>query len=182
MRCCLSLRNNKGWMPVNVFVMFPDTYTYKSTDVALFIVAWANKHRYGINLTKTQKLLYVAYGAWLVLMGSRLCNEHPQAWPYGPVFPRTRDLLLNTDIDAVTLSDERLAGIAGEERDRLEDLMAFVFDGFGKMTAGQLTVWSHQPGTPWERAQGLPSFKWGAEIPDSYIYEYFSKIIIMGKQ
>lgn len=167
-------------MNVNAEDMFADTYRYNSVSVAFYIVAWANQNKVTINLTKTQKLLYIAYGANLIVGGNRLCDEHPQAWPYGPVFPATRLKLLKADLAAVTMQSAEL----GELRDDkyLAELTAFVFEGFGSKTAGQLTAWSHRPGSPWEEATHMPGFKWGNEIPDAFIYDYFSRIINVNPQ
>lgn len=155
--------------------MFSDRYRYDSVMVAFFIVAWANMNKFSINLTKTQKLLYIAYGANLVVGKNRLCQEHPQAWPYGPVFPTTRNRLLKTDIANITMSNPILAEV--KEDEYLKSLIQFVFDGFGDKTAGQLTAWSHRPNSAWDETTHLPNFKWGNEIPDAYIYEYFAKMI-----
>lgn len=155
--------------------MFNDTYRYNSVEVALYIVAWANEHKVTINLTKTQKLLYIAYGANLVLGNDRLCNEHPQAWPYGPVFPTTRTKLLKTDIPNVTMDSPGLASVKDDTY--LASLMQFVFKGFGNRTAGQLTAWSHSLNSPWDETTHMPGFKWGMEIPDAYIYSFFAGLI-----
>lgn len=161
--------------------MFADTYRYNSVTVAFYIVAWANRHYVSINLTKTQKLLYIAYGANLVLGGNRLCNEHPQAWPYGPVFPSTRNKLLKErDLSAISMNNPALEKVKDDAY--LESLMRFVFLGFGNKTAGQLTAWSHSPNSPWDETTHLYNFKWGAEIPDAYIYKYFSGLIKINKE
>lgn len=152
--------------------MIEDTYRYNSVDVAFYIVAWANEHKVSINLTKTQKLLYIAYGANLVFGNGRLCNEHPQAWPYGPVFPTTRNKLLKTDLFNLTIEGNKL-----KDDTYIESLIQFVFAGFGKKTAAYLTAWSHMTNSPWDRTRQLPNFKWGVEIPDAYILEYFSSLI-----
>lgn len=162
-------------MTANANEMFNDTYRYNSVVVAFFIVAWANLHKVSINLTKTQKLLYIAYGANLILGNNRLCNEHPQAWPYGPVFPTTRNKLLKAELCHVTMDDPVLTDVKGDTY--LESLMQFVFAGFGNKTAGQLTAWSHSPNSPWDETTHLRGFKWGMEIPDAYIYNYFSSLI-----
>ncbi len=154
---------------------FKDTYEYDSIEVAFYIVAWANQHKVTINLTKTQKLLYIAYGAHLVLRNNRLCNEHPQAWPYGPVFPRTREALLGIDLYEVEMSHPHIAEVKDDEY--LKNLTEFVFKGFGNYTASQLTVWSHSPNTPWDKTQDIDGFYWGMEMPDNYIRKYFSSII-----
>lgn len=162
-------------MRANPIDMFTDTYRYDSVTVAFYIVAWANEHKISINLTKTQKLLYIAYGANLVLGGDRLCAEHPQAWPYGPVFPTTRKRLLKTNLDSVAMNDTLLDEARNDKY--LESLISFVFKGFGDKTAGQLTAWSHRPNSAWDQTTHMPGFKWGEEIPDSYIYAHFHNMI-----
>lgn len=154
---------------------FRDTYTYDSRTVALYIVAWANENKVTINLTKTQKLLYVAYGANMVFKGNRLCDEHPQAWPYGPVFPQTRNKLLKMDLSTITFQESALSSL--DKDDYLESLMKFVFKGFGYMTAGQLTAWSHRPGSAWDETIHMDGFQWGNPIPDPFIFMRFKKLI-----
>lgn len=166
-------------MTTNASQMFKDIYRYNSVAVAFYIVAWANAHNVTINLTKTQKLLYIAYGANLILGGDRLCGEHPQAWPYGPVFPTTRRKLLKADLYRVTMDSPEVGDLKDDTY--LESLMKFVFKGFGDKTAAQLTVWSHSPNSPWDETTHLFNFKWGMEIPDSFIYDYFSTIIKVDK-
>lgn len=75
-------------------VMICDNYKYSSVVLAYYIVALMNQRGLEINMTKLQKLLYIAYGTYLAIKNQRLTNEHPQAWPYGPVFPTTRNRLL----------------------------------------------------------------------------------------
>lgn len=155
--------------------MFNDTYRYNSVVVAYYIIAWANRNKVTINLTKTQKLLYIAYGANLVLGNDRLCNEHPQAWPYGPVFPTTRKRLLKQDFEHITMDSPELSKVKDDTY--LESLVQFVFKGFGNKTAGQLTAWSHSADSPWDETTHMLGFKWGMEIPDAFIYKYFSGMI-----
>lgn len=155
--------------------MTEDTYKYRSTDLARYIAAYANNQRYNINMTKIQKLLYVTYGIYLAVKTKRLINEHPQAWPYGPVFPTTRNKLLKEDFDCFTLADPRF-NLMNEDQE-LQSLLKIVFDSFGGMTATDLSSWSHQPGSPWDKTRKTIGFKWGKQIPDEYIKEFFSTLI-----
>jgi uncharacterized phage-associated protein len=157
-------------------MLIPDSYKYNSVDVAMYIIARANKEHLGINMTKTQKLLYIAYGACLVIFDFRLTNEHPQAWPYGPVFPTTRNKLLKCEFDSITFEDDKKLKELDEDQE-LQKLITFVFQGFGEKSAQALTAWSHKDGSPWERTTCLDSFKWGNQIPDEYILDYFKGII-----
>ncbi len=153
-----------------------DTITeYNSTLFAKYIIAWANDKGIPINMTKTQKLLYIAYGVWLAVVGKRLLDEHPQAWPYGPVFPTTRNRLLKIDFYEISISSGEFNTLKSDEN--VSSLLRLVFRVFGKWTAGQLSAWSHAEGSPWERTVCKSGFKWGNRIDDDDIQKYFKMIV-----
>lgn len=154
----------------------PDNdFKYNSVTLAKYIVAVANEKRLSINITKVQKLLYIAYGIFLAVKESRLTNERPQAWPYGPVFPTTRNKLLRVDLKTITKESDDFSDIKNDEE--INSLMDLVFDTFGDWTASQLTEWSHADGTPWQKISDSDGFVWGDVIPDAYIMEYFKGMI-----
>ena len=154
--------------------MIEDRYKYNSVDMAKFIVAYANEHNFGINMTKLQKLLYIAYGTFMSVKNYRLVNEHPQAWPYGPVFPTTRNKLLKTDMSKITF--ENVGEIKDDEE--VKQLVKIVFDNFGLRTGADLSAWSHKPNSPWDLTVNTKGFKWGDQIPDAYIQDYFNSILV----
>lgn len=160
---------------LNLFLNMEDIYKYKSTIVATYVAALANERRVSVNMTKIQKLLYIAYGIYLAVKNSRLTNEHPQAWPYGPVFPTTRNKLQKKDLLDINLEDSLLDEIKNDEE--INSLMELVFSNFGTMTAVSLSEWSHQEGSPWYYTVHAEKFKWGDTIPDDLIKDYFNKII-----
>lgn len=153
-----------------------DIYDYNSVDIAKLITAYANNNQYSINITKVQKLLYIAYGVYLAVRGKRLTNEHPQAWPYGPVFPTTRNKLNKIDLNLIDNTNADISRLYEDES--LMKLIELVFRSFGKNNAGSLSEWSHKEGSPWEKTTKIKGFKWGDVIPDSYIKEYFDKIVV----
>ena len=59
-----------------------------SIKVANAIRYSAQQQGFNVNMTQIHKLLYITYGILLVQQKARLTEEHPSAWPYGPVFPR----------------------------------------------------------------------------------------------
>ena len=156
--------------------MINESSKYNSVIVASYIVAMANDKGLSINMTKLQKLLYIAYGTYLALMDCRLTNEHPQAWPYGPVFPTTRNKLLKRDLSQIQLSSSDLDEIKMDKD--VKKIVELVLNSFGSKTATTLTVWSHQSGSPWDRVSSQEGFTWGEVIPDEYIQEYFNSILI----
>ena len=144
------------------------TYPLDSVSMARLIVSYGNEHNVFMNITKTQKLLYIAYGIYLARTGKRLCEEHPQCWPYGPVFPTTRNRLLKEKLDKI--HDALLDG-------EIKDLIIEVFDRFGAQTATWLSEWSHQPNSPWDKTRLRTGFMWGMQINDDDIREYFSLML-----
>lgn len=155
-----------------------DTFKYRSTDIAIYIIALANDDRIAVNMTKVQKLLYIVYGAYLRIYGERLLDEHPQAWPYGPVFPTTRNKLLKYEFSTITkeeITEEERDHIAKD--DKLNHVIDFVFRHFGDWNAGQLSEWSHCNGSPWQQTTNKDGFKWGNVISDELIRDYFNGII-----
>lgn len=156
--------------------MIDENPKYNSVTVASYIVAMANERGLGINMTKLQKLLYIAYGTYLALNNRRLTNEHPQAWPYGPVFPTTRNRLLKKDLSKIRISNQDLDVIKDDKE--MIFLINLVLNSFGDKTATTLTVWSHQSGSPWDRVSSQEGFSWGEIIPDEYIQEYFNSILV----
>ena len=155
--------------------MVDDKFLYNSVTMASYIIAYANEHRYMMNMTKLQKLLYITYGVYMAVKGERLINEHPQAWPYGPVFPTTRNKLLKKDFSVFKLTDANLKEVA--DNSDMPSLMNLVFNSYGSKTAAFLSEWSHKPGSPWDKTVNQESFKWGDRSPDELIQDYFKTLI-----
>lgn len=116
-----------------------------------------------LNMTQTQKLLYIAYGIELARANMRLTDEHPQAWPFGPVFPR-----VHSHVNFST-TPPNPGGIS----DEIVGLLCDVVKAFGRTSATKLSEWSHSKDSPWDKT---PKDKWGRPLSDSDIREYFSKL------
>lgn len=159
--------------------MIKDNYLYRSLDVAKYIVAFANKERIFINMTKLQKLLYIVYGVYLVAQQQRLTDEAPQAWPYGPVFPTTRNKLLKIDFESISFED--LAGNDILDDKALKNIVKIVFATFGEYNASALTEWSHQKGSAWYKTTQRDGFVWGDRIDDGDILDYFKQIVTLNE-
>lgn len=149
-----------------------DTYVCNSVVLAKYIASYANACNIGINMTKLQKLLYISYGVYLAVKGERLTNEHPQAWPYGPVFPTTRNKLLKINLEDINdFSDSSIT-------EGIKSCVALVFRSYGTYNASYLSAWSHQANSPWDKTVNTVGFKWGDQIPDEYIMPYFKNLLI----
>ena len=142
--------------------------THESTVLGRYLVSLANDKRMPLNMTKLQKLLFIIYGYYLTKQ-RRIVNEHPQAWPFGPVFPRVHK---NVDYTKVTLLDDpdfNEINNDPELKNQLEEIIV----RYAPYSATQLSNWSHMEGSPWDKTTNLTGFKWGKEIPDVFICEYF---------
>lgn len=156
--------------------MIMDNYICNSVTLAKYIAGYANANGFVINMTKLQKLLYITYGVYLAVKGQRLTDEHPQAWPYGPVFPTTRNKLLKLDLRNVQMPEDKTLD------NDVRSCVALVFKTYGAYNATYLSSWSHRAGSPWDQTVNMIGFTWGDRIPDEYIMDYFkSNVVTHGK-
>lgn len=144
---------------------------FDSNDVMAYILGLCEKNGTPWNATKAQKLMYCCYGAILAVFGEKLTEEAPQAWKYGPVFPRTFNGLRKNRIKP------------GEDNGFSErcnsdwlPLIEQTVKVFGKFSASQLSTWSHAPNSPWAKAtnNGRELF---VQIPSAFIKEHFERLI-----
>ena len=151
-----------------------EKYKYNSVVFAKYLIACANKRCIQINMTKLQKFLYIAYGLYLAVKDIRLLNEYPKAWPYGPVFPTTRNRLIKEDFTSIDIDDSAFDELKGDEE--VKSLIELVFDSFGDYSASMLSEWSHKEESPWGDSVSRQGFKWGDVMDDDSIQNYFKKI------
>lgn len=104
------------------------------------------------------KLVYIADGWAMALLGRPLSKADPQAWQYGPVFPEVYRAFKRFGPNPVT-SQATIPGTDvpfGEEFPPDEEaLLRDVVESYGKLSAYQLSNLTHQPETPWSRAFAL---------------------------
>ena len=140
---------------------------YDSVSVAQYMRALALEDGLILGVTKVQKLLYILYAYFLVKYDTRIINEQPQAWPFGPVFPRTR-----SKIDYFFKPAERDFDFLKSDKD-LEQALREIIQECGSLTAGALIEWSHEPYSPWDKIVKDNQKNYGKEIPDDLIKKYF---------
>jgi uncharacterized phage-associated protein len=150
----------------------PDLKTYDSVRVAEYFLAIAMSKQKQLNTTKVQKLLYILYGYYQAKHNHRILDESPKAWPYGPVFPKTRTKVDYTNV--FPPDDERFKELREDEElcSKIDELI----EAYSSYTASRLSEWSHEQGSPWHRTTNGENFGWNTPIPDEYIREYFSRV------
>ena len=146
--------------------------TYDSVIAAKYLLALAFQKGIVLNVTKVQKMLYIAYGYFLANHDYVITAEEPKAWPYGPVFPRTRN---KVKFDMVyKTSDPELVEIVSDEL--VTQTFNNIIDKYAHYSAAQLSEWSHMDGGPWALTTKENGFNWNEPIPNNYIKTYFKNI------
>lgn len=145
---------------------------FDSNDVMAYILGVCEQNNITWNITKAQKLLYCCYGTVLAAFNERLTEEAPQAWQYGPVFPRTFNGLRK---GRITPGLDK--GFSNRCNEQWLPLIQETVKLFGKYTASQLSTWSHKPGSPWSKATH-DGEDLQVQIPAEYIKEYFTPLIL----
>ncbi len=145
---------------------------YDSVLAAKYLLAIAGSKQVTLNITKVQKMLYIAYGYFLAHRHSSIFNEQPKAWPYGPVFPNTRIKVDYTK--PLDLTDEAFATIRQDLE--LTNLFNRLVDKYAQFSSSQFSSWSYKPGSPWDLTTQQKGFDWDQAIPDAFIKNYFSHI------
>lgn len=139
---------------------------FSSSSVMAYILYKAKKAGHPISKTQAQKLLYCCYGIVLAAFDERLTDEHPKAWPGGPLFPRALSAInrhrLTTDMA------ERF--MESCPADWL-NLMDKTINRFGGYSGTALETWSQRKGTPWDKADPL------ASLDDREIQKYFQQFV-----
>jgi uncharacterized phage-associated protein len=147
--------------------------SFDSVILAKYMLSYAKENGHDLNMTKIQKLLYMAYGHILSTEGFSISIEKPKAWPYGPVFPRVRGKVSFDNV--MSINDAEFAELKKEKK--ITETLELVVNKYSKFTASQLTEWSHIKDGPWDKTTNIEGFKWGVtEIPDELIKDYFLKI------
>lgn len=125
----------------------------------------------GLSSSRAQLILYCVYGSHLAMTGTRLDIEHPQAWRYGPVFPRA--------YKRGSLSDSSLCRESFEELERtfpqVAELVSWKTSSLLYTPMADLDACHKGKTSPYGRTVGSNPDRWGVQIEDSLIRDYFSQ-------
>lgn len=101
------------------------------------------------------KLVYIADGWSLALLGKPLSKHNPQAWQYGPVYPVVYTAFKrfgSKPVDAPAYLKGTEIPYAEQFPEDEEELLEQVVESYGKLSAFALSNLTHKPGTPWSKA------------------------------
>lgn len=131
----------------------------------------------GRALTQMQvlKLVYIAHGWNLALLGRPLIDERVEAWQYGPVIRELYNGMRQFGGRAVTGLLPLTPGDRAEDLDPQQvHLVNEVYRLYGHMNGIKLSQITHARNTPWEQTYSPGAF--GTEIPMDLITDHYQRL------
>ncbi len=126
-----------------------------------------------LNKTQVNKLLFMCYGTYLALVGKKLFEEAPKAWPFGPVFPKVYKTFDRKEMP-ILISDENIKQFNSNLP--ALNICCAVIDRYSHVSAYDLSTWSHQEGSPWYKTVYSESpIVWNKVIEDDIIKKFFKE-------
>lgn len=148
---------------------------YDSRTIANEFLKLAAESRDDLTPMQLLKLVFIAHGWSMGLLGRHLIRDKIEAWQYGPVIP-----VLYEDLRA--FGSEPVRGpIRGSTRDVLDDterdLIAQVYEKYGHLSGPALSRLTHEPNSPWARTyrDGVS----GRYISNDLIEDYYQNLAAM---
>lgn len=147
---------------------------YSANAIANEFLELARRDSKRLTNMQLQKLVFIAHGYSLALLGRPLTYNNVHAWQFGPVIPKLYKKLQKygngevTDLLSVTEDDR---AIKGDEQAIL--LIESIWGAYGNMTGGQLSNLTHKADTPWSITWAENQF---SVIPTELITEYYTEI------
>ena len=165
---------------------------YSALAVANYFLS--NYRDTGISPLKIQKLTYIAHGWHLAFMDKPLvCDEDPEAWRYGPVFPSVyHEFKYRGGLPIIELGTDFKLNDKGkfvrevpkikEDDVTTKRLLNKVWEIYGTWSGTQLSQLCHQPGTPWEKTWKRSRGTRNTNILDAVIKEHYLEKIKQNKR
>lgn len=128
-------------------------------------------HQQGLPMTssRAQLILFCIYGSHLAHTGCRLEIEHPQAWKYGPVFPRAYKRGALNDGSACAQSFE----VLNEKSPEVADLLSWKTSSMLTTPMVDLNACHKGKGSPYGKTVSRNPDHWGVQIEDNLIQDFF---------
>lgn len=146
---------------------------YSATTVANRFIELAAER--GDQLTPMQviKLVYIAHGWTLSLLGHELVVESVEAWQYGPVIPSLYQRLKAFGRGKITHSIKPGIFDRNSEIAEADDALIWqVYAKYGQLSGVQLSHLTHRVGTPWHTIYRPGEM--GLDIPSDVIKSHYN--------
>jgi len=145
---------------------------YSAAAVANAFLELSSQEGKRLTNMKLQKLVYIAHGWSLALLGQPLFYNDIQAWRWGPVIPKLYNPLRKYGSGVVTEpipTDSERVDVFSREMSIIEG----VWKAYGQYSAMQLSSITHDNGTPWSEVWAK---KPQGQIPDALIMEHYRQL------
>jgi uncharacterized phage-associated protein len=146
--------------------------TYSPLLIANYFIEKSLSSGQIITPMKVVKMVYIAHGWHLAVLGKPLIAESVQAWKYGPVIPSVYHAFKVFGSDPIkaplTPGNTEYDLIAPQTREILDR----VWEAYGQYSALQLSSITHLPNTPWEQI----AHKGETIIPDDLILDHYEQL------
>jgi uncharacterized phage-associated protein len=142
-----------------------------SRTVANRFIALANAKGDALTPMQLLKLVYMAHGWMLGLVGRPLIKEEVEAWQYGPVIPELYNAIRRYKSQPVSEPIEGVDGYLDAEEMHIIDQ---VYEIYGHRSGPALSRLTHQPDSPWAKVYRKGSF--GQEISNDLIEDHYAML------
>lgn len=118
------------------------------------------------------KLVYIAHGWTLGLLGRPLIRDDVEAWQYGPVIPRLYNAVRHFKSHPVVgpIKANVSQQIMGPE----DSIIRQVYEIYGNRSGPALSRLTHQKGSPW--ATVYQRGEYGTAIPNDVIEDHYAEL------
>lgn len=157
-----------------------------SSALANFFLEKSNKENIKITNLKLQKLMFIAYGWILALLGKDLTQgESFQAWQHGPVLPSIYHEMKRyggmplTDYATDYDTDTNQIFHPSIQDDQVLNILNKVWDIYKKFSAWSLRDLTHEKDSPWHNAYIKDSLyqQIDQEITKNYYKNYIKNLL-----
>lgn len=119
-----------------------------------------------------QKLVFLAQGYCLAILGHPLHFHNTHAWQWGPVIPKLYKALQQYGsgfvTDSIPTEDEV------DPKSQEYEVIKGVWTAYGHCTGAQLSALTHHADTPWSRTWEKKQF---GVIDNDLIADYYKKLV-----
>ncbi|MVN87393.1 DUF4065 domain-containing protein [Deinococcus sp. HMF7620] len=151
----------------------PQRTGYAAEVVANAFLSLARQEGRALTQMQVHKLVFIAHGFTLALLGRPLMYNTVHAWRGGPVVRRLWQLWGERGTRPI----EEALPVAPGEPDlggdpEASDVIRSVWEAYGRMDGLELSRLTHRSGSPWSQVYGQPTDL----IPDQVTREYYTAL------
>ncbi|MCC6589757.1 MAG: SocA family protein [Bryobacterales bacterium] len=143
--------------------------------VANAFLALAREENRALTNMQLQKLVFLAQGYCLAILGRPLYYHRIHAWQWGPVIPKLYKVLQRYGSGDVT---EPLEVPQSEEDQEIgpdeQKIIRAVWNAYKSYSGAQLSALTHRKGTPWSETWAKEKF---GVIPEEVIADYYRGLV-----